>query len=222
MISAVVLDLDGVLIDSEQRWNESRQGLAADHGIAWPPGATTAMLGMSAPEWASYMAQDIGVPLTPPAINAEVVARMRRTYEADLPALPGAADVVARLAARWPLGLASSSNRELIDLVLDLLGVTKRFGATVSSEEVARGKPSPDVYLEAARRLGVPAGAAVAVEDSGSGIRSAQAAGMTVIAIPNPHYPPDADALAGAHLVLEDLEALTVDAVIAAGEGRHG
>ncbi len=219
MISAVIFDLDGVLVDSEQRWDEARQGLAAEHGRPWPAEATTAMQGMSAPEWSGYLAQTIGIPLAPAAINAAVVERMQRAYEEDLPVLPGAVASVERLASRWPLGLASSSNRELIDLALELMGVTARFGATVSSEEVAHGKPSPDVYLEAARRLGVDPREAAAVEDSSNGIRSAKAAGMTVIAIPNPHYPPAEDALAAADVALDGVDALTVDVVLAAARG---
>ena len=139
--------------------------------------------------------------------------RLEELYRERLPALPGAREAVERLAARWPLALASSSNRELIDLSLELLGVAKLFQATVSSEEVARGKPAPDVYLEAARRLGIEPGRAAAVEDSHNGIRSARAAGMRVLAIPNRHFPPDADALAEADAVLDSLADLTVDAV---------
>jgi HAD superfamily hydrolase (TIGR01509 family) len=219
VISAVIFDLDGVLVDSEQQWDAARQGLAADHGLPWPPGATRAMQGMSAPEWSRYLAGTVGIPMAPEDVNAAVVERMQRAYAEDLPALPGAAAAVERLSGRWPLGLASSSNRELIDLALELMGLTARFGATVSSEEVARGKPSPDVYLEAARQLGVAPEEAAAVEDSSNGIRSAKAAGMLVIAIPNPHFPPAEDALAAADATLPDVSALTVEAVLAAGGG---
>ena len=211
MTEAVVFDLDGVLIDSEQRWDDVRQELAADHGIAWPADASKAMLGMSSKEWPVYMAEAVGVPLAPEAINAAVVARMREAYEADLPLLPGAVDAVERLGARWPLGLASSSNREIIDAVLDAMGVAGRFAVTVSSEEVARGKPAPDVYAEALARLGVER--AVAIEDSHNGMRSAHAAGLRVVAIPNPHFPPGEDALALADLVVDGLPALSADAV---------
>ena len=213
MIEAVVFDLDGVLVDSEQLWDEARQGLAADHGVDWPDDASRAMLGMSSKEWPRYVAEEIGVRLAPDAINAEVVRRMLRGYEEHLPLLPGAREAVERLGARWPLGLASSSNREVIDVVLREMGVTERFAATVSSEEVARGKPAPDVWLEAAARLGVDAAACIAIEDSHNGILSASAAGMRVIAIPNRHYPPGDDALAEADLVLDGLDDLTVAAV---------
>jgi HAD superfamily hydrolase (TIGR01509 family) len=202
-------------VDSEQVWNQVRERLVRETGGRWPPQAQQRMMGMSAPEWTRYMAEDLGVPMTPQAISEEVVARMIATYHERLPLLPGAVRAVERLAARWPLGLASSSNRELIEHVLAEAGMAARFAATVSSEEVARGKPSPDVYLEAARRLGVPAGRAAAVEDSSNGLLSAVAAGMRVIAIPNPHYPPSGEALARASLVLGSLEELTADAVAA-------
>jgi HAD superfamily hydrolase (TIGR01509 family) len=214
--AAVVFDLDGVLLDSEQVWDEARRELVAETGGRWTEDAATDMLGMSAPEWSRYVQERLGVPLAPDAIDRDVVDRVVARYARELPALAGARDAVERLGARWPLGLATSSNREVVEVVLDALGVRGRFAATVSSEEVARGKPSPDVYLEATRRLGVDPAAAVAIEDSANGIRSAVAAGLRVVAIPNPHFPPAPDALALAHEVREDLAALTPAAVLAA------
>jgi HAD superfamily hydrolase (TIGR01509 family) len=161
------------------------------------------MMGMSSPEWAAYLRDHLQVPLDVDAINREVVRRMEEGYEAGLPLLPGALEAVRALAARWPLGLASSANREIIDLFLDVAQVRDAFGATISSEEVARGKPAPDVYLAAAERLGVAPETCVAVEDSANGLRAAHAAGMTVIAVPNPHYPPDEDSLALAAATVE-------------------
>jgi HAD superfamily hydrolase (TIGR01509 family) len=193
---AVIFDLDGVLTDSEQLWNQAKHDLVVSAGGHWRDDAPQAMMGMSSTEWASYMHDELGVALDPEDINREVVRRMEELYRARLPLLPGAVETVQALARHWPLGLASSSNREIIDLVLALAGVADAFAATVSSEEVQRGKPAPDVYLEAARRLDANAGGCVAVEDSGNGLRAAAAAGMTVIAVPNPHYPPDPDALA--------------------------
>ena len=210
---AVVFDLDGVLVDSEQVWDEARRGLAAAHGVPWPEGATRAMMGMSSPEWSRYVGEEVGVPLGPPEVNREVLDRVLAAYARDLPLLPGAREAVERLGEAWPLALASSSNREVIDVVLARMGVAERFAATVSSEEVERGKPSPDVYVEAVRRLGVEPPAAVAVEDSHNGIRSARAAGMAVIAIPNPHFPPGDEALALATVTIESLDGLTVEAV---------
>jgi HAD superfamily hydrolase (TIGR01509 family) len=210
---AVVFDLDGVLLDSEEIWDRAREELARKRGGRWHDQAQRDMMGMSSTEWSRYMHDVIGLSEPPEEINREVVGRLTEFYREELPAIPGAREAVERLAARWPLGLASSSNRELIDLVLELLGVEHLFTATVSSEEVARGKPAPDVYLEAARRLGVDPTRAAAVEDSHNGILSANAAGMRVIAIPNAHFPPDEDALAEADVVLDSLAELTVDAV---------
>jgi HAD superfamily hydrolase (TIGR01509 family) len=213
VIEGVVFDLDGVLLDSEQVWDEAREQLARERGGRWHDRAQRDMMGMSSREWSRYMHETIGLPEPPEQINAEVVERLIARYHDNLPVLPGAREAVERLAARWPLGLASSSNRELIDLALRLLGVSELFEATVSSEEVDRGKPAPDVYLEAARRLAVNPSAAAAIEDSHNGIVSAKAAGMRVIAIPNRHFPPDEEALEQADVVLDSLAGLTAEAV---------
>jgi HAD superfamily hydrolase (TIGR01509 family) len=213
VIEAVVLDLDGLLIQTEEIWDDVREALARERGARYDAEAQRAMMGMSSPEWSRYMHEELGVPDPPAEISAEVVRRMEARYRERLPLLPGAVEAVERLAARWALGLASSSNRPLIDAVLELAGLGRFFRVTVSSEEVARGKPSPDVYLEAAQRLGVPPERCAAVEDSHSGIRSARAAGMRVVAIPNPAFRPDEDALAEADVVLESLEELTPAAI---------
>jgi HAD superfamily hydrolase (TIGR01509 family) len=201
--------MDGVLIDSEQLWDEVREQLAHEWGGRWHERAQADMMGMSSAEWSRYMHDVIGLRESPEEINAEVVRRLLAHYRESLPLLPGAVEAVERLAQRWPLGLASSSNREVIDFVLEAAGIAKFFRATVSSEEVERGKPAPDVYLQAARRLGVEPSRCAAVEDSRNGILSARAAGMRVIAIPNPHYPPSDDALADADIVLHSLDELT-------------
>jgi HAD superfamily hydrolase (TIGR01509 family) len=213
VIDAVVFDLDGVLLDSEEIWDRAREELARERGGRWHDQAQRDMMGMSSTEWSRYMHDVIGLSEPPEEISREVVSRLTELYAEELPAIPGAREAVERLAARWPLGLASSSNRELIDLVLDLLEVKHLFAATVSSEEVARGKPAPDVYLEAARRLGVDPTGAAAVEDSHNGILAAKAAGMRVLAIPNAHFPPHDDALATADVVLASLAELTAEAV---------
>ena len=217
MIGAVVFDLDGVLLDSEQVWDDVREELARERGGRWSDRAQRDMMGMSSPEWSRYMHDVVGLKESPGEISAEVVRRMEQRYAKRLPLIDGAVEAVERLAARWPLGLASSSNRELIDLALGSSALGRYFAATVSSEEVAAGKPAPDVYLEAARRLRMPASDCGAVEDSHNGIRSAKTAGMLVAAIPNPHFPPDADALALADAVLASLAELT-PAVFASGE----
>ena len=219
MIEAVVFDLDGVLIQTEELWDEVREGLARAGGGRYGEEEQRAMMGMSSPEWSRYMHEHVGLPESPEEIGAEVVRQMADRYREHLPLIDGAVDAVERLAARWPLGVASSSNRELIDLVLELSGMDRLFRATVSSEEVERGKPAPDVYLEACRRLGADPARAAAVEDSHAGIRSAKAAGMRVIAIPNPTYPPDDEALADADEVLSSLADLT-SAVVSRSRDR--
>jgi HAD superfamily hydrolase (TIGR01509 family) len=212
-IEAVVFDLDGVLVDSEQVWDEARRALVRERGGQWKDRATTDMLGMSSLEWPRYMRDELGVDMEPEEINAAVVARVEARYREALPLMPGAVEAVERVAARWPLGLATSSNREIIDLFLDLSGLRERFAVAVSSEEVGAGKPAPDVYLEACARLEVDPRRAAAVEDSSNGLRAAHAAGMRVIAVPNPHFPPAPDALALADARIESLDELTEEVV---------
>jgi len=196
-IEAVIFDMDGVLVDTEHLWDEVREELTGEWGGRYTPEAQQAMMGMSSREWSRYLHDVVGLREPPDVINREVVRRLLARYEADLPVVPGAVDAVRALAsAGYRLAVASSSNRELIDTVLRRLGLTELFEVTVSSEEVARGKPAPDVYLEAARRLRVEPGRCAAVEDSASGIRAAHLAGMRVIAYPNRHYPPADEVLA--------------------------
>ncbi len=213
MIDAVIFDLDGVIVDSEAAWDDARRELAEQRGGKWRADAQRATMGMSSDEWSAYMRDEIGVPLAVEEINAAVVANIERRYRERLPLITGATDAVRRLAARWPLGLASSSNRPIIDLVLREAGIEDCFAVTVSSEEVGRGKPAPDVYLDAARRLGARPEACVAIEDSSNGLRSAAAAGMRVIAIPNAEFPPDEDALALADVVLQTIDELDAEHV---------
>jgi HAD superfamily hydrolase (TIGR01509 family) len=209
-IAAVVFDLDGVLVDSEAVWNAARRDVALKAGGRWPEGTQRRMMGMSSTEWSAYMHDELGVAMPPEQISDTVVARMEALYRERLPLMPGSREAVEELGEVWPLALASSANRPIIDLVLELAELQEAFAATVSSEEVARGKPAPDVYLAAARRLEIEADRCVAVEDSSNGLRSAAAAGMTVVAVPNREFPPSAGALALADVVLESLEELTV------------
>lgn len=213
MPEAVVFDMDGVLLDSEQLWNQSKEEVVRESGGHWRKDAPRAMMGMSSREWSEYLRDELGVDLGIDEINRAVVQRMERHYREHLPLLPGAVDVVRRLHRAWPLALASSANREVIDLALDVAGLAGEFETIVSSEEVEHGKPAPDVYLEAARRLGADAERCVAIEDSSNGLRSAAAAGMAVIAIPNEHYPPDEDALALAAARVGKLAEITPELV---------
>jgi HAD superfamily hydrolase (TIGR01509 family) len=209
--AAVVFDLDGVLIESERVWDTARKELVRDRGGTWHEGATTDMMGMSSKEWSSYMHDRLGVPMDPAEINDDAVERVAFAYEAHLPLLPHAVETVRELAARWPLGVASSSNRPIIELVLERSGLRACFDAIVSSEEVEHGKPAPDVYLAAARQLDVEPDDCVAVEDSTNGIKAAVAAGMRTIAVPNREVPPDDDVLKTAAVVVSSLAEVTVN-----------
>ena len=213
MIEAVVFDLDGVLVDSEPVWEQVRRQVVAEHGGHWLPDAQRRLMGMSTGEWARYLSQDLGVGLPPPEVAALVIERMQARYRERVPLMPGADGAVRRLAARWPLGLASSSPPVLINAVLDGAGLQGCFTATLSTEQVSHGKPAPDIYLAVTGQLGCPPERCAAVEDSTNGLRSAAAAGLQVIAVPHPRYPPEPAALRAARLVLTGLDELTAQAV---------
>ncbi len=213
MIEAVVFDLDGVLIDSEPVWERVRRALVAERGGHWAPDAQRKLMGMSTPEWARYLSEELGVGLPPDEVAALVTERMAASYRERLPLLPDAVEAVRRLATRWPLGLASSAPAVLIGIVLQSAGLRPYFAVAMSTEQVPHGKPAPDIYLAVAARLGYPPPDCAAIEDSSNGIRSAAAAGLRVLAIPRPQYPPDPDALAAASRVLPSLADLTPEAV---------
>ena len=221
MIEAVVFDLDGVLVDSEPVWEQVRRQVVAEHGGHWAPDAQQRLMGMSTGEWARYLGEDLGVGLPPETIAAEVIDQMKARYAEHVPFMPGAVGAVRQLAASWPLGLASSSPPVLIDAVLDGAGLRDCFAVTMSTEQVAHGKPAPDIYLAVTERLGHRPQRCAAVEDSANGLRSAAAAGLRVIAVPHPRYPPGAGALGLAGLVLPSLTELTPGAVSRlAGESK--
>ena len=219
VIEAVVFDLDGVLIDSEPVWEQVRRQVVAEHGGHWDDDTQDRLMGMSTGEWSRYLSSGLGVRLPPVKVAQVVIGAMAARYREHLPLMPGAVDAVRRMASRFTLGLASSAPRSLIDTVLDTAALRSFFQAAMSTEEVARGKPAPDIYLAVAGRLGVGPAAAAAVEDSSNGLRSAAAAGLTVIAVPHPRYPPAPDAIKAARLVLPSLAELTVDKVAALGAG---
>jgi HAD superfamily hydrolase (TIGR01509 family) len=212
-IRAVVFDLDGVIIDSEEVWEEVRRGYVAEHGREFLPDSQDRMMGMSTGEWSRHLAEEVGVPRTPDQVAADVLGRMAERYRADLPLIPGAVEAVRRIGERFTLALASSSARILIDQVLATAGLTDAFQVTLSTEEVPRGKPYPDVYLAAAEKLGLAPAACAAVEDSSNGLRSAGRAGMAVVAVPHGVYPPAEDAIAKASLVVSDIGALSVEEI---------
>jgi HAD superfamily hydrolase (TIGR01509 family) len=213
MIQAVVFDMDGVIVDSEVVWERVRRRYVADRGGAWPDDAQHRLMGMSTPEWAAYLATDFGIDETPGEVARGVIEAMADEYHAHLPLIPGAVEAVRRIGAEWPIGVASSSPPRLIGAVLDATGLAGLMRAWVSSEDVEAGKPAPDVYLAAAARLGVEPTRCAAVEDSSNGLLSAAAAGMAVIAVPRPEYPPKAEALAVAAVVLADIGELTPEVV---------
>jgi HAD superfamily hydrolase (TIGR01509 family) len=213
MVRAVVFDLDGILVDTEPYWAAAKLVVTETHGGRWRDSAPAEMLGMSGPEWARFMHDDLAVPIPPQQIREEVVASMLRRIAAGVPLLDGAAGAVEALAARWPLGLASSADRPVIEAVLEATELARFFQTYVASDEAGRGKPAPDVYLAAAERLGVAPGTAVAIEDSANGMRAAKAAGMGLIAIPIEHTPVDPDVLATADVVLESIRELHPDQV---------
>ena len=213
MIDCVIFDLDGVIVDSEQVWDDVREKLVREREGRWHEGAQAAMMGMSSTEWSRYMHEELLLPESPEEINDEVVRRMLARYRESLPLIDGAVDAVRRLARAFTLGVASSSNRPLIEAVLQSAEIADCFAVVVSSEEVARGKPAPDVYLEVAQGLGVEPARCAAFEDSSNGLRAAHAAGMRVLALPNAHYPPAADALALADVIVRTAHDLTPDLV---------
>jgi len=210
-----VFDCDGVLIDSEPVWEEVRREFVAGRGGRWLPDTQDRLMGMSTGEWSAYMAADLGVGMSPQEVAAAVIGAMAARYAEHLPLMPGAVAAVTALAARWPLAVASSAPQSLIEVVLDASGLRSSFRVALSSERVPRGKPAPDVYLTAVRQLGHAPEACAAIEDSSNGLRSAAAAGLAVVAVPHPKYPPAPDALAGARLVLSGLAELTPDAIAA-------
>ncbi len=208
-IVGVVFDLDGVIIESEHLWEGAWRAFSESRGHPWELSDTLAVQGMSAPEWAAYLAGHVGAPGDADEARDycidDLVSRIRRG-EAEL--LPGARELVTSVSARVPIALASSAARRAIDAVLLYYELADLFTATVSSEEVARGKPSPDVYLEAVSRLKISPANGLAVEDSSNGIRSAHAAGLLVVGIPNATYPPKPDAAALAdHLAADHVDA---------------
>ena len=217
MINAVVFDLDGVLIDYEPVWEEVRRHVVAEHGGQWAPDSQRRLMGMSTAEWAAYLTTELGVRLPPDRVASVVIEQMAARYREHLPLLPAAVPAVRRLAEHWPLGLASSAPASLIETVLAAADLRNCFGVVMSTEQVPRGKPAPDIYLAVAQRLAFAPAECAAIEDSSNGLRSAAAAGLAVIAVPHPRYPPDPAALAQARLVLKDLSELTIGAVAELG-----
>ncbi|MDI3340156.1 MAG: HAD family phosphatase [Sphaerobacter sp.] len=206
MIRGVVFDLDGLLVKSEEYWEQARRELVTRYGGRWGDEHQRAVMGANTRQWSRYLREAFGIPLREEEIAAAIIARMRALYHERLPLLPGAITTVRALAAAYPLAVASSSPPGLIRFVLAEMGVAECFQSIASSDEVAQGKPAPDVYLLACDRLGVAPAQAVAFEDSTAGIAAALAAGLRVIAVPNQRYPPDPAVLRRVDLILPSLE----------------
>lgn len=206
--AAVIFDMDGTLTDTEAVWDVVRRGLAEDAGLAWPDGATQAMMGMSTAEWSTFLVEEVGLPMTPPEAARATIEKMAQHHREGITLLPGAVEAVRRMAEKYPIAIVSSSPRVLIDAGVESMDIGDVLTATVSTEEVERGKPEPDGYLRAAELLGVEPSKCVAVEDATNGILSAVAAGMRVVAVP-PHFHPPADDVLEQTTVIETLNDLT-------------
>lgn len=203
-ITTVIFDMDGVLVDSEAYWLQARVEFAAALGRTWTMDDQRAAMGRNTIEWAHVMQERLHLEgeMTLEAIMADVKGRVIAMLEQHLPALPGALDAVHTAAANFRVALASGSPTEVIQTVMRLTQLDAVFETMVFGDTIPRGKPAPDIYLEAARRLGVAPEACIGIEDSGNGLRSLKAAGMKAIAVPSPGFPlsPDLLALADVHL----------------------
>jgi HAD superfamily hydrolase (TIGR01509 family) len=208
-IAGVIFDLDGVLVDSEIWWDDVRRAWAADQGVAWTEDDRHAVMGANSRQWSRTMRDRLGVDLAPEAIEQAIVEGVMARYRDEgPPRIDGAVEAVERIAALVPVAVASSAHRAVIDAAIDGLGLGARFAVIVSSDEVERGKPEPDVYLEAARRLGVAPTRLAVVEDSLNGVRAAKAAGMRVVLVPNASIPPAPGTAEIADLVVGSLSEL--------------
>jgi len=219
-VAAVIFDLDGVLLDSEVWWDDVRRDFVAAHGRTWTADDQRAVMGANSAGWARTMVDRHGLGGDPEHVLRAVVDGVVQRYRREgPPVIPGVAEGVARLAARYPLAVASSSHPEVIRAALESSGLGQFFGVVVSSDEVARGKPAPDVFVLAAERLGAPAPRIVVVEDSLNGVVAAKSAGMAVVLVPNASVPPQPGASEEADLVVPSVAAVDPEAVLAAAGG---
>lgn len=206
LVAAVIFDLDGVIVDSEIWWHEERVAWAEALGRVWGHDDSRAVMGANSRGWARIMRERMDLaPEMEPGIEADIVDRVIRRYADGAPEIPGAAETVRRIASIWPVAIASSAHRAVIDAALRATGLEADIPVVISSDDVDVGKPAPDVYLVAARELGVPTSMCLVVEDSINGIRAARSAGMIVVLVPNRSVPPAPGATDLADLVLDRL-----------------
>lgn len=213
MIQAIIFDMDGLLIDSEPVWDKARSIMAAEIGIDWNTDDHKAVMGVSTKEWVAYMINRLRLTLSPTEVEFHIIDQMVELYKMRIPYLPGAVDAVALADAHFPVGLASGSPRCLIETVTEDDALKGRFQCILSGDQVEHGKPSPDVYLETARQMKVRPEACVCLEDSGNGILAGKNAGMKVIAVPDPRFPPDAQKLQLADVVLSSLQEFSLETI---------
>ncbi len=201
---AVLFDLDGVLIDTEPWWHEVRTAFANRHGREWSLDDQAAVMGANSLEWAEITQRRLALAEVPvERIRDEIVDGVVARYRKAMPPVVGdAPDQLRRIALDYPVAIASSSHRAMIDAAVEALGLHDVLGAVVSSDEVPAGKPAPDVYLRAASLLGVDPARCLVVEDSLNGVRAGKAAGMTVVLVPSVSVPPAGNAVDLADVVL--------------------
>jgi HAD superfamily hydrolase (TIGR01509 family) len=211
VIEAVIFDMDGLLVDSEPVWDRARRSMADEAGRPWTADDHKAVMGVSTQEWAEYMIAHLTLTLTPQEVIDRIIERMVEMYRAGIPWLPGALDAIDLAARHFRTALASGSHPTLVEAVTADAAIQGKFQVIVSADEVGAGKPAPDVYLVAAERLGVEPSSCVCLEDSGNGILAGVRAGMQVIAVPDPRFPPAEAVLDQAHLVLPTLAELSVE-----------
>ncbi len=212
MIEAIIFDMDGLLVDSEPYWDNARSIMAAESGVKWNEDDHKAVMGVSTPEWVNYMIERLGLKLPPKSVEERIIGTMAGLYNQRIPFLPGAVEVVSSAAKHFTTALASGSPRSLIDTVTNSPALKGKFDLILSGDQFARGKPAPDIYLGAAEQLNLKPSQCACIEDSGSGILAGHSAGMKVIAVPDARFPPAAEHLARASIVLNSLKQFSLDA----------
>jgi len=212
-LQAIIFDMDGLLVDSEPCWEQARRNMAAEYGRDWTADDQRHVMGVSTATWANYMIERLGLKMTPQALIERIVSDMQAVYRRQIPFMPGAIQAVRLAASHYPTGLASGSERRLIETVVNDAALLGQFQAVVCSDKLARGKPAPDIYLETARQLGLSPEACLCVEDSSNGILAGKAAGMKVIAVPDGRFQPNREVIRQADIVLKSLDEFSIEQI---------